>query len=670
MSIFINIDTGGTFTDGFFTQNGELHAVKVLTTPHDLTVCLMDCLKEGARNFDLPTEDMLHSAGIVRYSTTIGTNTIIQESGSKLGLVVSRGYEQNLYRSDYTDDDPIYRLVSPDMIEGISGSITDEGVEETPLDRVEILSRVQSLIDRGAQVIVISLKNSYLNPQHEQQVRAWVKEEFPRYYLSAPTLLLSGEISDRPGEALRTNTAVINAYIHRSMARYLYKAEEDLRQNYFEKPLLIMHNSGGLARVAKTRALNTYNSGPVGGLMGTNYLRERYGFRNVISTDMGGTSLDIGVIKDGEFSFELEPEIAGMPINLPLVEVDAIGAGGGSIARLHNGQVEVGPESAGSLPGPACFDLGGSQPTVTDADLVLGFLDPDYFLGGRMKLNRVRAEDAIKRVLADPLNISVEEAAALLKQKVDDNIAASLEKTVKACGDDWRPEAVFAYGGAGPTHCCGYVKGLSKAKIITSPHSPVFSAFGLGTMDVLHKYSNSCAIDLTGAELKAAAGQLNELVDRLKVTAFRDMRGEGFAEEDVYFYLEIFGKAGKAGAEERHFIFAAGLTEQELQELGKKINLLTTLILNAVAVIPHNELPRYKEEGSDAGKALRGERQVFWPERGAFVPTPVFSRELLRAGNVIQGPAIIEAVDTTCVVPPGYRFSVDELLNGIMEEVV
>ena len=417
MPFFINIDTGGTFTDGFFTQDSELHAVKVLTTPHDLTVCLMDCIKEGAKNFGLSLEDLLHNTGVIRYSTTIGTNTIIQGSGSKLGLIVSRGFEKNLYGAELGADAPILTLVSPDMIEGISGSIGNDGVEETPLDREDLLIRVQSLIERGAQAIVISLKNSYLSPLHEQQVKAWVKEEFPRYYLSAPTLLLSGEISDRPGEALRTHTAVINAYIHRSMARYLYKAEEDLRENYFEKPLLVMHNSGGLARVAKTRALNTYNSGPVAGLVGTNYLRERYGFRNAISTDMGGTSLDIGIIKDGAFNFELEPEVAGIKINMPQVEINAVGAAGGSIARVQNGQVEVGPESAGSLPGPVCFDLGGSLPTVTDADLILGFIDPDFFLGGRMKLNRAKAEAAIKRVIADPLNIPVEQAAALIKQK-------------------------------------------------------------------------------------------------------------------------------------------------------------------------------------------------------------------------------------------------------------
>ena len=670
MAFFINIDTGGTFTDGFFTQNGELRTVKVLTTPHDLTVCLLDCLKEGASNFDISPEDMLHEAAVIRYSTTIGTNTIIQGNGSKLGLIVSKGFEKNLYRSESDDSDPIYRLISPDMIEGISGSIGSEGLEAAPLNRDEILACIQSLIDRGAQAIVISLNNSYLNPQHELQVRAWIKGEFPSYYLSAPTLLLSSEISDRPGEELRTNTAVINAYIHRSMARYLYKAEEDLRQNYFEKPLLVMHNCGGLARIAKTRALNTYNSGPVGGLVGTNYLRERYGLRNVISTDMGGTSMDIGVIKDGVFSFELEPEVAGLSINLPLVEVDAVGAGGGSIAHLKSGQVEVGPESAGSLPGPACFDLGGTQPTVTDADLVLGFLDPDYFLGGRMKLNRTRAEEAIKRVIADPLKISVEQAAALIKQKVDANIVSSLDETVKECGDDWRPEAVFAYGGAGPTHCCGYVQGLSKAKIITSPYSPVFSAFGLGTMDILHKYSSSCDINLAEANLKETAEQMNELIDGIKEVAYRDMRGEGFNEEEVSFYLEIFGRAGANGEEERHFIYATDLAEKELKELGQKITLLTTLILNAVAVIPHVELPRYEPEGADPGKAKTGERQVFWPEAGEFVDTPVFSRERLCAGNMIAGPAIIEAADTTCVVPAGYRFSVDELLNGIMEEVV
>ena len=671
MSFTINIDTGGTFTDGFFARGTDVQTAKVLTTPHDLTVCLMDCIKEGAARYGQTVEEMLKNVEIIRYSTTIGTNSIIQRKGSKLGLVVSSGFEEDVYggSKNSAPKDPLYLFLSPEMIVGVSSEIGSDGREIQPLSKQEVLSQVQMLIDRGARAIVVSLLNSFTNPVHEQQIKKMIKEEFPRYYLGTPTVFLASEISDRPGERLRTNTTVLNAYIHRGMARYLYKAEEDLRQKFYDRPLLVVHNSGGVARVAKTKALSTYNSGPVAGLVGANGIRNRYSLQNIVSTDMGGTSMDIGIIQGEQFNIEPQPTIAGLKINQAMIEIKAIGAGGGSIAWIVDGRVEVGPESTGSLPGPACFNLGGSRPTVTDADLVMGFIDPEYFLGGRIKLVPDRAVEAIRREIASPLGISVEEAASLIKQKVDDNIALQIKNYINQRGQEFKVDAVLAYGGAGPTHCCGYTRGLDVSRVITSPFSSVFSAYGLSNMDVTHKYAWSRELPLNGNN-EETAGLINHYIDNLKTAAYRDMHAEGFTNEQITFYLEVFGKKIKAdGAEEKFLLAAENLSVNHLKELSQSIFMLSSVVLSATVAIPHQEVVKFNTQSISPDRAKSGERMVFWPEERKYCAIAVYRREKLAAGNVVPGPAIIESADTTYIIHKNYRFSVDEYLNGIIEEV-
>lgn len=260
-----------------------------------------------------------------------------------------------------------------------------------------------------------------------------------------------------------------------------------------------------------------------------------------------------------------------------MLAITALGAGGGSVARLSGGQVEVGPESAGSMPGPACFDLGGRRPTVTDADLVLGFIDPEYFLGGRIKLNRSRAVEAIQEEIAGPLGISVEEAAARIKQKVDSNIAGEIAAVLGS--KEWRPEAAFAYGGAGPTHCCGYLRGLNIPRIITSPYSPVFSAFGLGSMDVVHKYAYPRQMLLNDEAAGDPDPAAVETLGKLKAQALRDMRGEGFSAGDVEFYLECLVTSTGTGRLEERVVFpgdtlAPGMLQQLRDRFGDRLPLL------------------------------------------------------------------------------------------------
>jgi len=295
----IDIDTGGTFTDGFFTRNGDLRTAKVLTTPHDLTVCLADCVNEGARQFGVSVQDMLADTDVVRYSTTVSVNTIIQRTGAKIGLLVSKGFRDSLYSRSAKEVEPIFSFIAKDMIADVDEEIGDDGNIIKPLDIDDVLGKMQYLTDMGARAIVVSLKNSNSNPVHEKQIRAIIKEQSPSFFLGSMRVLLASDISDQPGDFYRTNAAVINGYVHDSMVRYLYRSEDDLRANLYARPLMIGHSHGGIARVAKTRAIDTYSSGPVLGVFGAELVGKTHGFANVVAVDMGGTSLDIGIIRDG-----------------------------------------------------------------------------------------------------------------------------------------------------------------------------------------------------------------------------------------------------------------------------------------------------------------------------------------------------------------------------------
>ena len=384
MGYTIDIDTGGTFTDGFFVSGDRVEPVKVPTSPHDLTTCFLECIRAGADRFETTVEDLLYETDIIRFSNTIGTNTIIQRDGSRLGLLVSTGHENH---APTVSEDGKPPLVDSEMVMGLEEETAATGEVLKAPDAKAVMAKAQELIDRGARCLVVALTNSDANSENERLVRRTIKKEYPRDFLGSVPVFLSSDISGRPGERERINAAALNAYIHGKLVNMLYKAGEDLRRRMYHKNLFIVHNNHAVARVAKTRAINTYNSGPAAGLMGARVTGSAYGSDCIISADMGGTSFDLGYVQQDQVSYTLRPDVEGFRVNVPMVEIKAVGAGGGSIATVQEGVLQVGPQSAGALPGPVCFDLGGNEPTVTDADLLLGIFDPDYFLGGAMRLN-------------------------------------------------------------------------------------------------------------------------------------------------------------------------------------------------------------------------------------------------------------------------------------------
>jgi N-methylhydantoinase A/acetophenone carboxylase len=677
----IDIDTGGTFTDGFFTRHGEIRTVKVLTTPHDLTVCLANCIKEGAEQFGISLKELMLNTDIVRYSSTTGVNTLITRTGSKIGLIVSKGYKDSLYAKDSKEVEPIYSFISRDLILEVEEEVDNQGNITKPLKKDEVLLKMQYLIDMGVRAITVSLKNSYINPAHEKQVKSIIKEQYPNFYLGSVRVFLGSEISDQPGDFYRTNAVVINGYVHDSLVKYLYKAEDDLRESLCPRPLMVAHSHGGVARVAKTRAIDTYASGPALGVIGAGNVGKTYSFRNVLTVDIGGTSLDLGLIRDGVCSYDPTPTISGLSVSVPMITTYSSPLGGGSIASLDSSRnLQIGPKSAGARPGPACFDLGGLEPTVTDADVVLGFIDPNYFLGGRIKLKRERAISAIKTRIADPLKISVEEAAYLIREETGIQTQKEIFRFLEGQGVDPKELSNFAvvvYGGAGPTHYCDFARGLQFGHCVASPYAAVFSAFGSSTTDLLHTYSKFFPIDLLDeGKYLTDYKRLNQIIRSLLEIAKNDIWGEGFAPDDAVYSLELAGDKELAGmrikADKTYFE-----SQSEVRELCTRFKAgrqgtskvsISTIILNACVPMPHLKVKAFKLSKADPSKALKGHREVFWSPKVSYPKTPVYERELLVPNNIIVGPAIVEAKDTTYVIPANRSFEVDKYSNGIIKE--
>jgi N-methylhydantoinase A/acetophenone carboxylase len=663
----INIDAGGTFTDGYLDWEGRAESVKVPTTPHDLTECFLDCIEAGAGELGVDLETLLAETDVLRLATTLGTNTILERTGPKLGVVVTEGQQQRIYGEGPPED----FLVDPELIRGVPETVTEDGEVLEPPDTEAALAHVRDLVDAGARIVVVALSNAAYNPANEEAIREAVHDRYPQHYLRSVPVHVSTEITDIPDDRRRAMAAIVNAYIHRQMVRNLYKAEDRVRDRGYDNPLLAAHSDGGAARVAKSQAIDTYSSGPAAGLIGVTKLTDHYGLDSVIATDMGGTSVDAAVARPGERSFELHPEVAGVEIAVPMLRMTSIGAGGGSIASVEDGTLRVGPQSAGARPGPACYDLGGEEPTVTDADVVLGYINPDYFLGGRRDLDVEAAREAIERRVADPLGIGVEDAARRIKERVDENVGRDLvELAADRDLDPGAVDALFAFGGAGGLHAADYAGHLDVDTIYTFPFGSVFNAYGQSTIDVQHAYTHAVGrrlLSVPGADALGAA------IDALLEDAFRDMRGEGFAAEDVEFDVEFVLNA--PGGERRLVDGDGDLTDSTATAIAERYAAefdvdrgavrLETVRLIAGVPVPDPELPTSDPTDPDPSDARKATREMRWTDRVR--ETPVYAYDRLTPGHRVEGPAVVEAVDTTYVVPDEWTYRIDEFENGLLE---
>jgi N-methylhydantoinase A/acetophenone carboxylase len=577
------------------------------------------------------------------------------------------------------------------LIVGVKERVDSRGNVIRPLDEKNVREKVRYLVSRGARGFVVSLLWGFLNPIHERRVKEIIRDEYKEFHIGYMPVVLAGQVVGKLGEYERTLAAILDAYLQRSMQIELSAMWDKLRERGYTKPLLMIQSSGGIAEVFRTSASRTFNSGPVSGLMGAHHVAKSLGYQNVVMTDMGGTSFDVGlVVKDSVRSYDFRPIIDRWMVGITMIKTLSIGAGGGSIAslnRLLQNRLQVGPRSAGSMPGPACFNLGGTEPTVTDADVVLGYINPDYYFGGKMRIDKNRAATAIRDKVAKPLGISVEEGAALIRKIVNGNMSSAIMKEVHLRGYSPEDFILFVGGGAGATHAEGFKGDIPKAVLF--PFSPVFCAYGSSTMDIMHVYEASKKITLMtpgDQKLTHDYAAYNATVETLLEQAHKDLSADGMDPKTAAYVLELDMLYGGQFHVKRALSPRLSLhSDEDIRAVCDAFNkefseafspfvvnpeggiFIESFILKAIVTTPKVVLPKLPLEGKDPSGARKGERPAYWPEEKGFRPTSTFAYEGLRPGNLVEGPAIVEGQYTTMVVPPGMRFSIDEHGLGILE---
>lgn len=707
--VTIDVDIGGTFTDCFVRYDGRVLTGKAETTEHDLSVSFFAAIEDAIAPLAVGKRELLSVADRVRYSTTVALNKLIAREGTQLGLLMTKGLTDVPFigrGSQWSDGLPIQDrrnvvdavkpepLVPKDRTLPVKERIDYRGNVVRALDEADLREKIHTLVDRGARGFVVSLAWSFRNPTHERRVREIIKEEYPDAYLGSAPVYLSSEVNPRRGEYERTMTTILNGYLHRPIAEELFDIDDELRKQGYEDPLMMIHNTGGMAEVFRTAAIDMFNGGPVAALIGSQHLGDQYGFDNVIAADMGGTSFDLSLVVDGSArKYDMNPEVDQWRVNSAMLETKSIGAGGGSIATVNEDldyRLEVGPESAGSNPGPACYNQGGREATVTDADVVLGYINPDNFQGGEMELSVRQARRVISRNIAKPLDLDVEAAAQLIRKIVDAKMGNMIYKETALRGFDPREFVMLAIGGAGPTHAADIARHANIDTVVTFPYASVFSAYGSSVMDTIHTYEQSrelALIDPHDGEYLTEFDQFNEVVTSLRDQGLRDFRAEGYDPEDVTFQLELDMKYGGLldvtrvqsphsqidSTEDVADICTA--FEDAYRDAYSPIAtspesgvLIQNFLLRGVVPTEKPELVSYDPAGPDPSGARVGERDVYWTTADTTRPTPVYDKAKLRPENVIQGPAIVEGTNTTIAITPSMEFHIDEYLIGTMRQ--
>jgi N-methylhydantoinase A/oxoprolinase/acetone carboxylase beta subunit len=622
----INIDNGGTLTDVCVIDGNQVYRAKTLTTPHDLSRCFFDGLTKASRAI-YGKEDLIGlitSTDHIRYSTTQGTNALVERKGPRLGLIVTGTMTVDSLKKDPRQAELFDALVGS-RVASLDLKLTGSDLE------IAAVRAVNTLSSAGANRVIVAHGGSD-RAEEETRVKNLLLRKFPQHLLGAVPILYSHEVVADEDDVRRTWTALFNAFLHPAMERFLYNAEHKLRANKAQKPLLIFRNDGNSARVAKTIALKTYSSGPRGGMEGSRAMAAHYNFKHLLTMDVGGTTTDIGEVREGNVRADSRGQVEGVPVSFPLSDIHSVGVGGSSIIKVVDGKIKVGPQSVGSAPGPACFGLGGTEATITDAFLVLGLLDPESFFGGDLKLDTERARNVIQERVAKPMNLSVEAAAEAMEKAWVEKVASSLKEFTTP-----DKEAVLAaFGGAGPFVVCKVAEAAGISRVLIPGLAAVFSAFGLGFSDIGHTYE----APLRGRDSKALKAVSEELQDQ----ATRGMYAEGFDIKDceVESHLLVQGKT----IDERRPL-ANGSLPSDLPK-----DALLSVSLSSTRRIPHPTL-----KGAFGGKKVEAVSGAKRKVGGKDLP--LYRVEEQKAGASAAGPAVLEEAYFTGRIDAGWKFEIN-----------
>jgi len=681
MGYRVGIDVGGTFTDLIcVTPDGHVVLDKTPTTPEDQSTGVMNGLAELAERFDVSLTDFCRELDILVHGTTTADNTMIEMNGASTGLLVTEGHrdeiemrrvhKEEIWDPTYPPPEPIARrrarIAIPERMD-FQGNVVKA------LDEDAVRRGVQRLLKLGVRSIAVMFLFSFVNPEHERRAAEIIREEYP----DVEHVSLSHEVMPRGPEFERTSTTLVNAYVAPRIQAYVQRLTEKLRGAGYAGQLLIMQSTGGVMPpdyVAR-RAVSLLASGPTGGVMGATLAAGKAGVDQFVAVDMGGTSFDLCLVRHGR------PEIKTdwnwryrYYIGMPMVDVQSVGAGGGSIARVRQGALLVGPESAGSQPGPVCYGRGGTRPTVTDADAVLGYLPADGFAGGRMHLDVDGARAAITREVAEPLGLDMVEAAWGIERIVNANMANATRKVLAGHGADPRDLSIIAYGGNGAVHAWAIAAELGVDRIYVPKAAPAFSALGVLVADYVVDLVRAYVVPLSQVDL----GRLRALMGELADEARKELEPTGLPESqvDVGLYAQMCYPG-------QNFDMSVPVPEGVALDEPGLLDLMERFhdehqtdrgfcfrnqqpLLRGVRLVARGETPKpghLAETGtsSDAANARKGARAAYFGVE--FVDTPVYDGTKLAPGATISGPALVEEPFTVVVVPPAWRVMLDELGN-------
>jgi len=678
----VTVDTGGTFSDFVHLneQTGEISIAKIPSTPDDPSRAILAGI-EALLARVTGADDI----GYFCHGTTVGTNALLEGKGVRTGLLVTEGFRGIYPVGEQARPygtaifDVMYDKPSPLVPARRTGEVKERidfrGDVLRTLDEAALRDTVRELKAQNIESIAVCLLFSFLHPEHEARVRDIVLEEIPGCSVS-----LSCEVLPQIREYYRLSTTVINAYLQPILARYIAQLDQRLsgagiatRQKY------IMQSNGGMATFAAAarRAVTTVLSGPAGGVTAGVLACGMSGSANIITFDMGGTSCDVALIRDGEPLLSSRGRIEGRDLAVPMLDINTVSAGGGTIASVDRfGVLQVGPHSAGAVPGPACYGRGGAAPTITDCNLVLGYLGEDNFLGGRMRLDAAKARAAIEAAVARPLGLDVPEAAEGIIRVIDVKMEEAIKAISTMRGHDLRDFMLLAFGGAGPLHAGRIARDLSMAGVIVPLYPGVFSAIGLLMSDVKHDYIRSKLTPLS----EISPADVNGMFERMVAQALDELRDDGFSAEQIRIERALDMRYAGQGYEIAISCSAHSLQEADLLQLRATFDQqhrtmfghmapeepveIVSYRVRGIGLVPPVEMPKFKSAGTTLADAQREMRRVRFD--GREIDCPVYQRERLDVGLMVAGPAILDQFDCTTVICPGQTARVDEWKNLIV----